>query len=110
MLVTEFRYWLHLFNVGAQRLCKKMMDVGDQNGQNCHQHISSPTPVTDIDVTDVDFHVGLPLGKVGVKKIPLVMGCYRPTHVILCAQVCSCRDDSNETDHQLDLNHQLDHD
>ena len=26
-------------------------DVGNQNGQNCHQHISSPTSVNNLDVT-----------------------------------------------------------
>ena len=29
------------------------VDVGDQNGQNRHQHISSPTSVTNVDITSV---------------------------------------------------------
>ena len=39
MLVTEFRCWWHLFNVGAQRWCLKIEDVGDENSQNRHQHL-----------------------------------------------------------------------
>jgi len=51
VLVTEFRCWLNLLNVGAGNLCKMIVDVGNQNGQNRHQHISSPKSVTNIDVT-----------------------------------------------------------
>ena len=39
MLVTEFRYWWHLLNVGVRLFCKKIMNVDDQNGQKRHQHI-----------------------------------------------------------------------
>ena len=39
MLVTEFRYWWHLLNVGVRRFCNKIMNVGDQNGQKRHQHL-----------------------------------------------------------------------
>ena len=51
MLKTEFRCWWRLLIVGGRRLCKKIVDVGDKNGQNRHEHISSPTSVTNIDVT-----------------------------------------------------------
>ena len=39
MLMTEFRCWWHLLNVGAQRQCKKIVDVGDRNGQNLNHYL-----------------------------------------------------------------------
>ena len=59
MLVTEFISWLQLLNKSARRYCKKLVqkDVGDQSCStvltfySCQQHISSPTSVTNIDVT-----------------------------------------------------------
>ena len=40
--------------------CKKILGVGDQSGQNCHQHLKvvtntfrPPTSVTNIDVTHI---------------------------------------------------------
>ena len=42
MLVTEFRCW-------------SSFDVGDKNAQNRHQHMSSPTSMTNVDVTERDF-------------------------------------------------------
>ena len=56
MLMTEFRCWWHLLNVGARRQCIKKVDIGDKNhifwrnSQNRHQHISSTTFVINIDV------------------------------------------------------------
>ena len=42
-LMTILRCWCHLFDVGARaarRLCKKEVDIGDQNDENsyCQQH------------------------------------------------------------------------
>ena len=31
--------WWHLLNVGVQRYCNTIVDAGDQNDQNCHQHL-----------------------------------------------------------------------
>ena len=39
MLLTEFRCWWHLWNVGSRRLCKKTMDVGIRNDLNRHWHL-----------------------------------------------------------------------
>ena len=33
------RYWWHLLNVGARRLCWKIEDIGDENGQIRRQHL-----------------------------------------------------------------------
>ena len=38
MLVTELRCLSHLLNVIARWLCEKIVDIGDQNCQNCRQH------------------------------------------------------------------------
>ena len=37
-LAKFLRCWWHLLNVGARRLCKTIVDLGDQNGRNRHQH------------------------------------------------------------------------
>ena len=39
VLVTEFRYWWHLLDVGTQRWCLKIKYFGNENGQNRHQHL-----------------------------------------------------------------------
>ena len=47
-LVTICWCWWQNFDLGD---IFWIMDVGDQNDQNCHQHIPYPTSVTNIDVT-----------------------------------------------------------
>ena len=47
-LETIFGCWWQNFDLGD---IFWTMDVGDQNDQNCHQHIPYPTSVTNIDVT-----------------------------------------------------------
>ena len=42
MLVKEPQYVTFL-NVGARRLCEKIEDVGEENGQNRHQHLKIVT-------------------------------------------------------------------
>ena len=39
MWVTEFRSWWHLLNVSTRCSCKNIVEVGDQNGQICHQNL-----------------------------------------------------------------------
>ena len=39
MSVTEFQCSWTLLKVGARRSCKRVVDVGDQSGQNRHQHL-----------------------------------------------------------------------
>ena len=55
ILVTSWCWWLklvdNLLTIGVRRSYKKIMKFDDKNGENRHQHISSPTSVTNIDVT-----------------------------------------------------------
>ena len=46
MLVTDFRCWWHLLNIGDQKWSKPSL-----TSYTCHQHIWSPTSLTNIDVT-----------------------------------------------------------
>ena len=96
--VTEFRYWWHLLDVGARRLCLKMEDVGDGNGQNrhqylkgCLQHISPPTSITNIDVAKV----GTKFGKNGVAVTLSPELRVVQTHVILFLKSMSERGGSD---------------
>ena len=69
MLVTEFRYWWHLLDVSAWRLCLKIEDVGDKNGQNRHQHLKV---VTNTFVTKIDIVV-YPDCELDIRKVVKVI-------------------------------------
>ena len=57
ILMTEFRCWGHILNVGVRLLCKKIVDVvakwskPSPTTNYCHQHMLPPIFVTNIDVT-----------------------------------------------------------